>query len=147
MFFFLPVVFIWLIHTTLSLIHLHTSHGRFPIKISFFFFHFSLESDIPEGFLCFPISSVSLSNLLFSHLSQKSFSLLLCSTFEHSVYIPPDPYWLILDLSEHLRKEWNHLYLQLPGNVRYGQTPVAIFFLFFEQLYFSHVIKPQLRQQ
>lgn len=42
-----------------------TSHAQLPIKIHFF--HFSPESDIPDGFLCFPISSVSSSHPSSTH--------------------------------------------------------------------------------
>lgn len=67
-----------------------TSHAQLPIKIHFF--HFSPESDIPNGFLCFPISSVSS-----SHPSSTHWHVFFYHSPSH--------------LSDYLRKEWKQTFL------------------------------------
>lgn len=77
-----------------------TSNVWLPIKIHFF--HFSPESDIPSGFLCFPISSVSL-----SHPSSTHWHVFFHRSPSHLCHLFPLPSLLTIALSDHLRKEWN----------------------------------------
>lgn len=116
-----------------------TSHAQLPIKIHFF--HFSPESDIPNGFLYFPISSVSSSRPSSTHWHV---------FFYHSpshlcIFVLP---WLtiVLGLSQKGVKAKFSPPLFISDCWEIMFITVRLQLLFFTALFF-HVIKPQLRQQ
>lgn len=74
------------------------SHAQLPIKIHFF--HFSPDSDIPNGFLCFPISSVSFSHPSSTHWHVFFYYPLLHICAIYSIFFLP---LQVLGFTDHVR--------------------------------------------
>lgn len=114
---------------------LPTSRVHLPIKL-----HFFLSHKFQKGFLWFPISSVS-----FSHPSSTCWHAFYRSPSRLSHLYSSYPCWLILGLSDHLRKGVKSeipsttFLSQVAGKLCSLQSDCSCYFL---QLYFSMSSRP-----